>query len=196
MSKQTILARLRNADHRGISYPDAFTVPRADDSTVCETFIASVTAAGGRIIRVRNLAGAAAAIRENYAGERSVFSAVKGIELGTVTVGPETTAKEMDTLDVAILPGELGVAENGGVWVSERVMPHRLLMVICQHIVLVVHRSALVRDLHDAWERIANHDDGYGVLIAGPSKTADIEQALVIGAQGAMTATVVLIEPE
>jgi L-lactate dehydrogenase complex protein LldG len=34
--------------------------------------------------------------------------------------------------------------------------------------------------------------DDFGLFLSGPSKTADIEQALVIGAQGAVSTTVVL----
>jgi len=83
------------------------------------------------------------------------------------------------------------VAENGAVWVPEKNMIHRALPFIAQHLVLVVPASRLVATMHDAYASIAELG-GYGVFIAGPSKTADIEQSLVVGAHGARSMTVVL----
>jgi L-lactate dehydrogenase complex protein LldG len=45
-----------------------------------------------------------------------------------------------------------------------------------------------------AYARIQVAAGGYGVFIAGPSKTADIEQSLVIGAHGPLALTVFVIE--
>ncbi len=47
--------------------------------------------------------------------------------------------------------------------------------------------------MHEAMLEIENFNEGYGVFISGPSKTADIEQSLVIGAQGPLSLTVFLI---
>ncbi len=47
--------------------------------------------------------------------------------------------------------------------------------------------------MHEAYARLAPREIGYGLFISGPSKTADTEQALVIGAQGARRCTVFLV---
>ena len=47
--------------------------------------------------------------------------------------------------------------------------------------------------MHEAYRRIAFNDYGYGTFISGPSKTADIAQVLVMGAQAARSATVLLL---
>ena len=45
----------------------------------------------------------------------------------------------------------------------------------------------------DAYDLIAERERSFGLFISGPSKTADIEQSLVIGAQAAMSLTVFLV---
>ncbi|MES3018397.1 MAG: LUD domain-containing protein [Bacteroidota bacterium] len=103
-------------------------------------------------------------------------------------------AADLSTLDTCYLQAQLGVAENGAMWVSEAQMSNRLLPFICQHLVIVVNSSNIVNNMHEAYQKINTLSDGFGVFIAGPSKTADIEQNLVIGAHGARTLRVYLID--
>jgi L-lactate dehydrogenase complex protein LldG len=100
----------------------------------------------------------------------------------------------LDDVDLAIIRGEFGVAENAAVWVpGENLGKHRAIFVIAQHLILIVPESAIVHNMKQAYERVRISRGGFGVFISGPSKTADIEQSLVIGAHGPRSCTVVLV---
>lgn len=104
------------------------------------------------------------------------------------------TASELEKVEKAYVKGTLGVAENGAVWVYDSQMINRLIPFICQHLVLVVEKENLVDTLHQAYQKLDVSKEGFGAFIAGPSKTADIEQSLVIGAHGARSAVIYVIE--
>ena len=94
-------------------------------------------------------------------------------------------AGELAAIHKSYIKGLIGVAENGAVWISDSQLPNRLLPFICQHLVLVIERKNIVGTMHHAYRQVDTFGEGFGVFIAGPSKTADIEQSLVIGAHGA-----------
>jgi L-lactate dehydrogenase complex protein LldG len=98
-------------------------------------------------------------------------------------------------VDLAIVVAEFGVAENGAVLVSSRRLhpAPRSLLVLPRHLVVVLARDAIVGDMHEAMTRLAGFDCEYMTFLAGPSKTADIEQALVLGAHGATALTVLRV---
>lgn len=114
---------------------------------------------------------------------------VVGLDRGAATGSPQSLA---DT-DVAILRAEFAVAENGSAWVADHAMIDRALPFICTNLVIIVDRSSIVNTMHDAYERIGNAKYEFGTFIAGPSKTADIEQSLVLGAHGAKTMTCIIV---
>jgi L-lactate dehydrogenase complex protein LldG len=95
-------------------------------------------------------------------------------------------------LDLAILKGQFGVAENGAIWLDDSELRLRAIPFITEHLVIVISRDSLVATMHQAYDRIGDQHSGFGLFIAGPSKTADIEQSLVIGAHGAKSLMVVL----
>jgi L-lactate dehydrogenase complex protein LldG len=156
----------------------------------------SVVAVGGACARVASLAAADAAIAAlpQAGGAARVVSLVPGVGRPTVDLAEVADPHALADLDLAILPGELAVAENAAVWIDGRALPHRAVFVITNHLVLVVQARDVVHHLHQAYDRLAGRPRNYGVFISGPSKTADIEQVLVVGAQGARTCTVVVIE--
>jgi len=100
---------------------------------------------------------------------------------------------QLESVDVAYVTGSLGVAENGSVWIDETAMVNRLLPFICQHLVVVLKSDQIVATMHHAYQQIDVTKTGFGSFIAGPSKTADIEQSLVIGAHGPRSLTLFLL---
>jgi L-lactate dehydrogenase complex protein LldG len=104
----------------------------------------------------------------------------------------EKTPEGLSLAEVEVLEidGEFGVAENGAIWLTEEALPHRVAPFICQY--LVIHVQKIVPHMHAAYEELKKPSSSFGLFLAGPSKTADIEQSLVIGAHGARSLTVVI----
>lgn len=108
----------------------------------------------------------------------------------------EVVARGLDLEDVEVLEiqGEFGVAENGSIWLRDDHLPHRVAPFICQHLVIHIHKTTLVGTMHEAYNRLDGAFADFGVFLSGPSKTADIEQSLVIGAHGARSLTVLVLD--
>lgn len=121
-----------------------------------------------------------------------IYSAVSAYS-SVSTIGLPDDPHELEDLNLAILEGQFGVAENGAIWLDDRQLPHRAIPFITEHLVIVLRKSRLFPTLHQAYEKIGDEHSGFGLFIAGPSKTADIEQSLVIGAHGAKSLRVVLV---
>jgi L-lactate dehydrogenase complex protein LldG len=132
---------------------------------------------------------------------RQVCSVLPEAYHGNVDMASITDPHQLADVDLAILPGELAVAENAAVWVTGARVPQRVAYFLSQHVALVVPSDRVVDNMHEAYEwlhREAGADGPFatarwGTFMSGPSKTADIEQALVIGAHGARSLHVFLI---
>ena len=111
------------------------------------------------------------------------WSNVPGIP-GNVDLTTVDRPHDLERVDFTIYRGSLAVAENGAVLVSDIDVPHRVIFFIAQHLILLVDRQQIVETMHDAYRMIELGGPGFHCFISGPSKTADIEQSLVIGAHG------------
>jgi L-lactate dehydrogenase complex protein LldG len=193
-SRDHILAALRRAAPPAVAAPDLAGLGVTFADPIAQ-LAESVVAVGGAFVRVADLAAAdaAVAVLPQAAGAARVASLVPGVGRSTFDLAAVADPHELADLDLAILPGEFAVAENAAVWIDGQRLPHRAVFVITQHLVLVVHARDVVHHMHQAYERLEGRPRRYGLFISGPSKTADIEQVLVVGAQGARTCTMVLV---
>ncbi len=125
-------------------------------------------------------------LAKEFGNISSTFSAVKS----TMEV-KDRSVEEMKDLEIALLKGNTAVSENGAIWMVMEDGNPRVLPFIVEHLVVVVESCNIVPDMHHAYKAISQ-DESFSVFIAGPSKTADIEQSLVIGAHGPKKMTVLI----
>lgn len=130
-------------------------------------------------------------IKSLYPNAKNIASNLPEISIATLNPDDISDPHEMNGTDLAIIKGEVGVAENGCVWIPQNVR-HKVTYFISEYLVIILDRNQLVNNMHEAYKKISFNDKGFGVFISGPSKTADIEQALVVGAHGARGVTVIL----
>lgn len=200
-SKDAILSALRAQSVPPAELPSLDQVwIRYDDRAA--QFTAALESVGGRCLRVADIEAANRALAPlpcftplpSRTSPLQICSLVPGVGTSNVDLAAIDDPHTLETLDVAILPGQFAVAENGAVWVTDRGLPHRVAYFIPQHLVLVVPSDQIVDNMHQAYERLSFAEVGFGVFISGPSKTADIEQSLVIGAHGPRSLTVLLVD--
>jgi L-lactate dehydrogenase complex protein LldG len=192
-SRQRVLDALRTASAPAAPAPELSRVGVRWEDPIA-LLAEAVAAVAGRLVRVpdRSALGAAVSSLAAELGVARIGSAVPGVA-GNVDLAGISDPHGLEGLGLAVLPGAFAVAENGAVWVSGDTFRPRAAFVVAEHLALVVPAADVVNDMHEAYRRIAFPGAGFGTFIAGPSKTADIEQALVIGAHGARSTTVFLV---
>jgi len=180
--------------------PELVTLPTIDLDVfhekvdLVETFKSNVELVGGSLRELKKNEDLDTVIKELYPKAQRIVSQKSLSNLGSIAIEKESAAHSLENIDLAIIKGEFGVAENGAVWISENDFPVRVLPFITNDLVIVLSEKDLCANMHQAYQKLANRDRTFGLFISGPSKTADIEQCLVIGAQGAMSLTIVLTD--
>ncbi len=148
----------------GIQYPDTF-----------KQFVKMTEKVGGNVVEVKREEAddLDAVIKKQY---------------------PEAKTFASNLPYIHIAQKKIGVAENGCVWIPQT-MKEKAVCFISEYLVIVLDRNNIVNNMHEAYKRIEfNPKYQFGTFISGPSKTADIEQALVMGAQAAQGVTVIIVE--
>lgn len=164
--------KLPNYENFGITFENKF-----------EKFSEMLESVGGKALVVEK-SKLDETIRSLYPDEKQIASNVQECTLGNFDANEQDDAHNLKDIDLAIVKGNFAVAENGAIWMKNEENRHRSLYFIAQNIVIVIDETEILNNMHEAYEKINFDNVGYGVFISGPSKTADIEQSLVIGAHG------------
>lgn len=193
-SKQAILDRIatRTVPSPPLPQIDETKLTRFDDPVA--KFCEMLELVGGQPHRI-DAASEAKQILDSLAEFRDakqIASLVPEVHAGNVEASSVDDPHDLESLDWVVARGEFLVAENGAIWVDGATLPHRVLLFIPQYLAIVVSRSSIVHHMHEAYGRIGHPKPGFGIFVSGPSKTADIEQSLVLGAHGCRTLQVFL----
>lgn len=192
-SRETVLTAIRAAGLAPVEAPAPRVSRESAPEALPERFASALETAGGsaRFVTEVTLAEELHA-HARHLGAASVHSSCSAVP-SRHAGAPPREPHDLADLDLAVLRGGPSVAESGAVWVTPPTQLDRAACLLAEHVVLVVEARELVADLHQAYARIDPAANSFGCFMAGPSKTADIEQVLVVGAHGARSLTVFVV---
>lgn len=193
MGRSLILKSIKENKPTLISLPEIDLNAFEENVDLLEVFKKNVASVGGNVKELNQIQDLDLEIKNRYPNTKRIFSQIPESDLGNVQISEQTKPQDLENLDLAILKGVFGVAENGAVWISDEQFSIRILPFITNDLVLILQKKDLCLHMHQAYKIIANRTRTFGLFISGPSKTADIEQCLVIGAQGAISLTIFLV---
>ena len=191
-SREKILAAVKKNQPEGSPLP-AVLSSSIITQDLAQRFQTILTSIGGLVVEVNDWTKIKDHILLNFAESKRIVSTLSELAIITGITNFKDDSHLLEDVDLAILQGHFGVAENGAIWITEDQMGNRALPFIAQHLALIIQKNEIVSTLHEAYDRIETMNYDFGTFIAGPSKTADIEQSLVLGAHGPKSMTVFLI---
>ena len=170
-------------DIKGITYPNPLL-----------QFISMSENVGGKVVEVKPGDDINQLVKELYPDAKEIASNLSEVTIATRNPDTVGRARDLNGTDVGIIRGKFGVAENGCIWIPQQ-MKEKAVCFISENLIILMPKSQIVNNMHEAYKRIEfdKEYDGYGTFISGPSKTADIAQVLVMGAQAARSVTVFLM---
>jgi L-lactate dehydrogenase complex protein LldG len=185
-SRRAIMDRLESRLVDGPELPEIDLKELTTFDDPLEHFCQMVQAVGGQPHRLDRPEDATAILEAIpvFSEATRVASLVPEIAKGNVDVSMIDDPHALATLDWTIVQGDFAVAENGAIWIDGDSLPQRVMLFIAQYLAIVVSGSQVVSNMHEAYERVGKPPHPFGIFVAGPSKTADIEQSLVLGAHG------------
>ena len=197
-SREKILSAVRANQPELTALPDIEPLKSyGDKEDLLAQYTTVATNIGAKVYEVKNVDEVKMIIQNNFGTGKRIVSTIA--ELKDIADTKEYLSDlpvQLADVELAILGSDLAVAENGAIWITEEQMGQRALPFITQHLAVIVNARNIVATMHDAYSSIGITNQGFGAFIAGPSKTADIEQSLVIGAHGPRSMNLFLVNED
>ena len=193
-NKDDILKKYRANVREKFDMPDLSDIKAITYPNPLVQFVKMTEMVGGQVIEVDPDRDVNVLIRELFPEAKEIASNLPEITIATRNPDTVGRARDLNGTDVGIIRGKFGVAENACIWIPQT-MKEKAVCFISENLIILLPKSQIVNNMHEAYKRIEfdKEYDGYGTFISGPSKTADIAQVLVMGAQAARSATILLL---
>jgi len=212
-TKEEILKKYRSNVRERYDMPDLSDIRATVYPNPLAQFVKMSEAVGGKVIDVEDGCDVNALISDLFPEAKEIASNLPEITCATRNPDTVSEAADLNGTDVGVVRGCFGVAENGCVWIPQQ-MKEKAVCFISENLVILLPKSQIVNNMHEAYRLLDNTVPitpsspavpaaplapglfdyyGYGTFISGPSKTADIAQVLVMGAQAARSATILLM---
>lgn len=193
-SKEELLNRLRSNVRETYDMPDLGFEKTVFADPVVEFKKQLTTAAGARWIEMKEGDDVNMKVREAYPDAVLICSSVAGVQ---ASLNPDevTAAADLEGTDVGVVEGGVSCAENACIWVPMN-MVQKAVCFMAERLIIIIDEKNIVNNMHEAYAALEAMGQtshyGFGCFISGASKTADIEQSLVYGAQAAKELTVII----
>ena len=194
-TREQILEVVLKNQPQATPLPDV-SIFKGDKNNVVQTYMDVFKTIGGSAYLVEDMNAIKTMLSENYDLTKRIVTTLSELTDTAELISATEDAHVYENVELAIIKAHFAVAENGAVWLTEDLMGQRIIPYICQHLAVIVTEDNIVPTLHEAYNIIGAGDYGFGGFIGGPSKTADIEQALVLGAHGPLTMTVFILKQQ
>lgn len=200
---QATLLRARLASHPRHLIPARTRIPRPAQ---IDLFVANVEKEFGTVTRVPDPASVPAAVADYLAAQNLPTDAV---------IAPHPELRDIPWNDrpmlrlregkaqasdlVAIQHGYAAIAETGTLMLPSAAERPTTLNLLADTAVVVLRASRVVGAYEEAWDILRREQDGMPrnvMLVTGPSRSADIEQTLELGAHGPRRLHIVLLEDD
>ncbi len=191
MNKEDLLAKIRANIHTTYDMPSFDDMKGVQYADPLKQFVEMSKTVGGKVVELEKGQDINEVIKTCYPDAKVIASNLPEVTIANRNPDTVAEANDLNGTDVGVVKGMFGVAENGCIWVPQT-MKEKAVCFISEYLVILLDKSQIVNNMHEAYARVEFNDYGYGCFISGPSKTADIAQALVMGAQAARGVTVVL----
>jgi L-lactate dehydrogenase complex protein LldG len=193
-SKAEILKKIKQNQPSFITDLPDLNVISSENPNVLETYKTVLKNIGGEPVEVAGYHEILDFIRNNYALDRRIITTIPELSEVASLNWKNDDPHTLQNVELAIVKAHFGVAENSALWVTDDILGQRVAPFIAQYLAIIVKKSDILATMHQAYDKIGNLEYGFATFIAGPSKTADIEQSLVLGAHGARGLIVFLLD--
>ena len=191
MNKEDLLAKIRANIHTTYDMPSFDNMKGVQYADPLKQFVEMSKTVGGKVVELEKGQDINEVIKNCYPDAKVIASNLPEVTIANRNPDTVAEANDLNGTDVGVVRGVFGVAENGCIWIPQT-MKQKAVCFISEYLVILLDRKQIVNNMHEAYQRVEFNSYGYGCFISGPSKTADIAQALVMGAQAARGVTVVL----
>ena len=193
-SRASILEKVKQNQPAMVSELPNLTFLGLDTFDILEKYKTVLKGIGGDFVEVPNYEAIIDFVKKNYAAEKRMITTIPELAEIAILDWFNDDPHSLEDVELTLVNAHFGVAENSALWVTDDILGQRVSTFIPQYLAIIVNKKDIVATMHQAYDRIGNQEYGFGTFIAGPSKTADIEQSLVLGAHGARGLMVFLME--
>ncbi len=193
-SKASILQKIKQNQPNVVQELPNLNTLGSENFDVLDKYKTVLKGIGGDVVEIKDYSEVIAFVKNNYATDKRIITTIPELVEIAAMDWTNDEPHSLEDVELTLVKAHFGVAENSALWVTDDILGQRVSTFIPQYLAIIVNKKDIVATMHQAYERIGNQEYGFGSFIAGPSKTADIEQSLVLGAHGARGLTVFLID--